>query len=85
MTGLFVLKNDVRLFLGGSVTRMMVELINLNTEELSMHINNDSAVSLPNQTPSALDAEDLSWQEVRDLGLDAVPPDLLDAEDEAGV
>lgn len=85
MTGLFVLNNDFRLFLGGSVTRMMVEKINLNTEELSMHINNDPAVSLPNQTPSVLDAEDLSWQEVRDLGLDAVPPDLLDVEDEAGV
>lgn len=36
---------------------------------------------LPDASARDIRRDDLGWQEVRDLGLDAVPDDLEDAED----
>ncbi|ELM3832243.1 hypothetical protein RYY46_006530 [Pseudomonas aeruginosa] len=43
--------------------------------------NTNTQKILPEVGASDIPHDDLGWQEVRDLGLDAVPGDLQDAED----
>lgn len=51
---------------------------------MSDTVNTNTQKNLPEVGARAIPHDDLGWQEVRDLGLDAVPGDLQDAEDLEG-
>lgn len=48
---------------------------------MSNTVNTNTQKFVPEVGAQDIPGDDLGWQEVRDLGLDAVPDDLQDAED----